>query len=111
MALTIAPINPGTGGGPPRAQDYTAGGRRKSRFNIAMDASYPTGGYAVTPQQVGMGEQIDYLDIVNENLNAWTAIWNRGTQKIQLVVMSTGAEVAAAVNVSTFNCDVAVEGL
>lgn len=109
--LTITPIVPGTGAGLNRPPDITAGGRRKYRFNIAMDNNYPTGGYAITPANLNFAEQIDFLDIVNENINAWSAIWNRATQKIQLVVMSTGAEVANATDVHTFNCDVAVEGL
>jgi|SRR5579872_535606 len=112
MAVTITPINPGTGAGPARNQSYYAGaGRRKNRFNIATDNSYPTGGYALTPQQMGMGTQIDYLDIVNEAITIWGSFWNRATQKLQLYVLSTGAEVANAVNVSTFSCDVVVEGL
>jgi|SRR5690348_9685453 len=84
--------------------------RGAGRFTIAGDNSYPTGGYAIAPGDVGLGFQIDALDIVNCSVCPWRPFWNRATGKLQLVVMSTGAEVANAVNVTTFNCDVIAEG-
>ena len=108
MAKTVTPLSAGGGTNPnPGA---VPGNRVRKRFNIAGDASYPTGGYAVAPSDVGLMYQIDYLDIVNEAITIWTAFWNRATQKMQFYVMSSGAEVGNGVDVHTMSADVVVEG-
>ena len=107
--LTITVIAPGTGTGLPRNQAIT-NDRPRNRFTLAADNSYPTGGYAITPAQLGFASQIDYLDIVNENISAWSASWNKATQKLQFLGMSTGAEVANNTNLAGATCDVIAEG-
>jgi hypothetical protein len=81
-------------------QKNVPGNRYTKRQRMTGTGSYPTGGYAVTPAQLGFSEQIDYLDIVNELPGAtaswWT--WNTVTQKLQLIVVATGNELANAQN-------------
>jgi len=110
MAKSVARIAPGGATGVVVIQQHTTD-RTRIRAAITGDTSYPTGGYPITPQDLGLGRQIDFLDIVNESVAIWGSSWNRATQKLQLYVLSTGAEVAAAVNVSTFTCDIVAEGL
>lgn len=110
MAMTFAQINPNNGA-LPRPADITAGGRKRNRYTCTADNNYPTGGYPVLPANVGLGEQIDFIDVVNENITAWTAVFNKATQKIQFVVMSTGAEVANATDIHTASVDIIAEGL
>lgn len=110
MAKTVARIAPGGAVGVAVVQQHTTD-RSRIRAAITADVSYPTGGYPITPQDLGFGRQIDYLDIVNEGISVWGSSWNRATQKLQLYVLSTGAEVANAVDVHTFSCDVVAEGL
>lgn len=110
MAKTISFLAPG-GGTNPVPLGKVPGDRKAIRFNFAADNSYPTGGYPIAPSDIGFASQIDYIDVVNENVTAFGAFWNRATQKMQLVVYSTGAEVANAVNVAAFNCDCRAEGL
>src|SRR5690348_12078063 len=102
MAKTVTGINPGGAIGPLFGK--VPGDRKRVRANIAGDAAYPTGGYPVAPADLGFAGQIDYLDIVNEAITIWGAFWNRAAQKLQLYVLSTGAEVANGVDVHTFSC-------
>lgn len=110
MAKTITYLAPG-GGTNPIPLGKVPGDRKRIRFNFAADNSYPTGGYAIAPTDIGFAAQIDYVDIVNENVSAWTAVWNRATQKMQLCAFATGAEVANATDTHTFNADCVAEGL
>lgn len=110
MAKTVTTISPGSGGGPVRNAQFTMD-RKRNRVNIAGDAAYPTGGYAVAPADVGLAQQIDFLDITNEAITIWTSFWNRATQKLQFYVMSTGAEVGNGVDVHTMSVDAIVEGI
>jgi hypothetical protein len=90
------------------------GDRKRKRIRITGDNSYPAGGYPVLPADAGFASQIDFLDIINENagtVGADTWLWNTLTQKLQLIVLATGAEIAAATNCTTAFCDVAVEGV
>lgn len=92
------------------------GDRRRKRFRVTGDASYPTGGYPVTPANCGFSTQIDYLDIVNDGAGPAGAVanaswfWNTVTQKLQIMVPSTGAEIANATDVHTMTCDCVAEG-
>lgn len=76
------------------------GNRYTKRIRVTGDAAYPTGGYAVTPQQLGFPVQIDYCDIGNEVPGATASgwLWNTVTQKLQLIVGATGAELANGQN-------------
>ena len=114
MALTITQIFPGGG---TTSQNFPAkytSDRKRPRFNIAADAAYPTGGYPITPSQVGLAEQIDFVDITNQfnpgatgNTAFW---WNKATNKMQAIVVSTGAEVNNGTDIHLCNADIIVEG-
>lgn len=118
MAATLQDIQRGGTLAPQNSVPAEAPGTRKlKRVNVTGDNSYPTGGYALTPQAVGFTRQIDFLRIINDGsggagsfANAYW-FWNRATNSLQLIVASTGAEVAAATNVTTATCDVEVEGI
>lgn len=122
MAKTITFILPGNAGTstvPPPVQKYTVD-RKRVRFNLAADAAYPNpggglGGYAIAPADIGFVSQIDFLDLGGqENAGATANVaftWNRVTQKMQMIVPSTGAEVANGVDVHLSNIDCIAEGI
>lgn len=87
-------------------------GNRKWVFKrITADASYVTGGYPILPADVGLGTQIDYTIIINDsggppsasNVNSW--YWNTVTQKLQAIVISTGAELGNGQSLAGATCD------
>jgi hypothetical protein len=116
MAKTVQDILPG--GAVAAAGTFPGkvpGDRRVVRKVITGDAAYPAGGYPIVPGDLGFTYQIDYLKIINDGTGpaggvgnlAW--FWNRATQKLQLLVVSTGVENATAdVHLST--CDIEAEG-
>lgn len=79
----------------------TAGGRYSKRIRLTGSGSYVTGGYALPALNLmGMSTQVDYVNVQNQNPGATDSywLWNTVTQKAQLIVSSTGAELAAAQN-------------
>lgn len=91
------------------------GNRKVVRKVITGDVAYPAGGYPIAPGDLGFGFQIDYLEIINDGTGpaggpanlSW--FWNRATQKLQLIVVSTGVENATA-DVHLCSCDIRAEG-
>lgn len=65
--------------------------------DVQFDSSYPTGGYALTPAQVGLTEII-YLDC--GSLTGYIAHYDYANQKL-LLYTSGGTQVTAATNLST----------
>jgi len=66
---------------------------------ITGDASYATGGYAVTPSTFGLTQIIQA--IIPAGTSAGTvAVWDSVNSKVLFIVQNTGAEVANATNVS-----------
>lgn len=116
MAKTVFDIAPG---GASVAQgtvpQQVPGARKVTRKQISGDAAYPAGGYPVTATDLGFGFQIDYLKIINDGSGAAGApanlswFWNRATQKLQLIVVSTGVENATA-DMHLATCDIEAEG-
>jgi hypothetical protein len=94
----------------------TPGNRRVVRKVVTGDANYPAGGYPITPGDLGFALQIDYLEIINDSAGPTGApanvswFWNRATQKMQLMVVSTGVENATA-DMHLASCDIRAEGL
>ena len=92
------------------------GNRRVKRIRVTGDASYPTGGYPLLPGDFGFGTQIDYVKIINDGQGAPGApanmswFYNTVTQKMQLMVPSTGAEVANTTDVHLATADLEGEG-
>lgn len=81
------------------------------------DTSYPTGGYAVTPALfgfnafatdglgTGLPPTLGNYAILGDAMgtpDTWYSAINPANGNLQLFVTTTGVEVAAAVNVSTF---------
>lgn len=66
-------------------------------------ASYATGGDSFTASDVGMG-RVEHLILSHayDGTNLRLLVWNPTTQRVVWVVPNTNAEVAAAVDVSTF---------
>lgn len=80
------------------------GNMRFAVADITGDSSYPTGGYAITPQQLGFSTQIYFA--VENNAVGYETRWDNVNNK--LMFFDTGAsanavlnETAAATNVST----------
>ena len=118
MALTVNDIPPGptaivTNG---TVVGKVPGDRRRKRIRITGDASYTSGGYQVTAAMFGFSTQIDYIDISNDGAGASGALgnaswfYNTVTQKMQIIVPSTGNEIGNGTDVHTMTCDIIGEG-
>lgn len=116
MAKTVQDIAPG--GGLQAAgtfQGPVPGNRRVKRIQVTGDNSYPTGGYPIAPADFNMAA-LDYVRIINDGTGApggpanvaW--FFNKATQKLQLIVVSTGAELANATDVHLCTADLEGEG-
>ena len=88
-------------------------------IKATADTSYPTGGYAVPASLFffnayetdgsgsGLPPTIGFYSIEADAMGTpqtWFAAVNPVNGNLQLFVTTTGVEVAAATNVSTFNC-------
>lgn len=98
MAITVTPLSAAVSGGL-----GTIGGRKVWIGVVALDSSYPTGGWTVDPTLFGM-VQIDQIlfaamSPVSTSLVRFTPAAG-GTGKVQAFVATTGAETANATNFS-----------
>ncbi len=80
------------------------GSRRMVLSEVTFDATYPTGGEAVTPSQLGLVE-VDFAIVTIKSatgagVNVANAYYNAATDKI-LLYDETPAQVANAADVST----------
>jgi hypothetical protein len=99
-AVAVAPIGTVPKGVP--------GNRYTKSVRVTGDAAYPTGGYAPpTLNQLGFSDQIDSCLISNEHPGATASywLWNTLTQKLQLIVTATGAELANGQDAHLAFCD------
>lgn len=77
MAVAIAKVNLAS-------TNHVIGNRREQTTDITLDNSYPTGGYALTPTQLGVDGVTDFIiafatntghtftyDYANKKLMAW----------------------------------------
>lgn len=113
MALTLQAV---------RAGQATPGQFREAVWDITFDTSYPTGGYAVTAHDFGVGRELMGITECAQGLVAGTVTatsykltYDPGTKKIQLFVSAADTvafgEVAAAVNLATRKIRVRVIGI
>lgn len=83
-----------------------AGIRRRNIYQYSGPASYATGGDAVTPEDVGLGE-IEGPTGLGIAINAGGTIrglvYDHTNEKILWYVLNTGAEVAATTDLSGFS--------
>lgn len=84
------------------------GGVRTNYVDVLLDSSYPTGGYALTFNQLGFAKAPLLVDA--EPATGRTFWYDRANQK--LVAFASGAtEVANATNLSAVTVRVAVDGI
>lgn len=95
MALSSTPIAGPAGVAQP------GGDTRRAFALVTFDASYPTGGYAVSPSLFGL-TQIAALD-ANPSSAAHPVVWNPATGKLQ-VFTAQGTEVADTTDIHTVTC-------
>jgi len=105
MAATLAYFDTAIGAGNQQLKVYT----------ITPDASYPTGGYPITPAQVGL-LNITYVDSQNTT-GTTSVIWqyNYTTKSLQAywtgpAISGVLAEVTNTTNLSTFPVRIRVQG-
>lgn len=99
MALTI------TGTGPDVAAPVDEGNMKSIFVDVTGDASYPTGGYAITPQNLGFNTII-YCASGTISPQGYVPCWNQSTQKLQFFTSNGAgpaalAEVPNTTNIST----------
>jgi hypothetical protein len=98
------------------------GDKAQSKFTLTLDSSYPNpAGYVLTPASFGLAKIRKVMNIEAATLAAaatW-AYWivetldadnNISSMALHLAVVTTGVEVANAVNVSTASYSIVLEG-
>jgi hypothetical protein len=78
-------------------QSYVVGDRRETITNVTLDNSYPTGGYTITPQNLGLTSRIDALHPLTST-SGRTFAHDRTNRK--LMAHSGGSQVTAATDLS-----------
>lgn len=77
---------------------------RRQVCTYAGPSAYPTGGDAISPEDVRMGKLFALLGCVLSNgTTPLVATWVPATETLQLFVASTGVEVANGVDVSGYS--------
>ena len=75
-----------------------------ARITVVGDDSYPTGGTAgfaaLVAAALGIAGTLDILAVEQQSLSDHVARYDRANDKLIFQLMSTGAEVANAVNLS-----------
>jgi hypothetical protein len=110
MALTLA-----------QASKYVPGGLFRTVTNVTLDASYPTGGYLVTPANLGFTVLRSLLAINITSLSggayefSWIPTLNAdgvtiASALLAATVGSTGVQVANGVSLATVTLQVVAEG-
>ncbi len=99
MAVTVAPIVISPEGSDPLVK---IGPFILTATDVTLDASYPTGGYAVTPQQLGLPNKALLAWVEPKAVEAHNVVnvWY-DTPTSQLKAYTTAAEVANAVDLHT----------
>lgn len=94
MALTVSNL------------DFSvAGDKRRTIGQITFDSSYPTGGEALTPQQIGLGT-ILWMDVENPVSATPTtrmSTFDHTNGRFLVFTSSDGNEVANGTNLSAFS--------
>ncbi len=99
MALTLTKVASGVKGN----QRYWQG-------NIQFDSSYPTGGEAITAASFGM-HTIKAVSVTGGvDTEDRVVQWDQANSKLEVIVMSTGAQAANASDQSAVDCNVVVDG-
>jgi hypothetical protein len=73
---------------------------------ITLDDSYPTGGYAISSDDLGYGGDASFriLDgTVSDGSTPLRYIWDADNSKLKLIVVSTNAEVANETDLSDYD--------
>lgn len=82
-----------------------AGDKRRTLGTVTGDTAYPTGGYSITPNQVGLGTILALNIELPLNISSGTAVdaarYRISTSKLQFFDFA-GAEVANGTDLSTF---------
>lgn len=103
MALTFTKVSDAAG---------VQGTIRETFYDVTFDSSYPTGGEAVSPREVGLGTVIHGAEVIGHRLTsgtpttAYVVLWDYVTGKLQVFVTGTSAdtvlnEVANATSLAT----------
>lgn len=78
------------------------------RIRVEGDASYPTGGYDLGLATLLPGKTVLGVPPNAQTADDWITQFDRSTGKLLLVLISTGAEVAGAVDVSNLDIELLV---
>lgn len=82
-----------------------AGDKRRTMGNVTFDSSYPTGGEALSPNQIGLAD-ILWMDVenpVNGTPAARLCTYDHTNDRFLVFTSSDGNEVANGTNLSAFS--------
>ena len=101
MALSIAKVNS-------PSKSYVSGDHVFIHVDVTGDASYPTGGWPLTPTNLGLSE-IHHLDCTQESSGTRLAAYDYVNQKLK-TFSALGTETANATDLHTVTWRVFVSG-
>lgn len=79
-------------------------GSRAARFvEVTLDALYVSGGWAVTPKQLGLGTngKIHGVIVLNPILGGYTVVWDSSTQKLNVYETTVAGGVQVELTTAT----------
>lgn len=81
------------------------------RLSFAGDSAYPTGGTAAFEDsyQAKIGQRRKVLSVKSEDCGAYGVVYDRANDKLKVIVLATGVEVANATDLSATTFVVVVE--
>lgn len=110
MAITVTDKTPTNAGG----AAIVMGTRRQVIKDVLLDNSYPAGGYAISLQQLGFNQDIDYVAPVFATKADFTVPlllqWDYTNKKLLAYVWTTGVQVAGAVDLSLYTARIVAQG-
>lgn len=92
MALTFAKVSDAVG---------VQGTIRETFYDVTFDASYPTGGEAIAPNEVGLGTVIHGAEVIGQRLTsgaattAYVVSWDFIAKKLQVFSTASSGAIAA----------------
>lgn len=85
------------------------GSRRTAQFRATFDADYPTGGYAVSAESIGLS-RLDSVNVSGATSAGKLAFYDHATGKLQ-VFTAAGAEVANLADLTGESVDIQITGV
>ena len=87
-------------------RQHVIGNRRQVVIDGTLDSTYPTGGYSLTPQQLGVGDEFDFVSATDSVGHTYGFDYSAN----KLKVFSGSSEVTLSTDLHTVVCRIVAQG-